>query len=158
EATREQDPIFLIQDPDRVKAEGFAEVQDARKLSVGMPAVVEPMQPEGPGGGLRGHREQVNAVAVSKGSRPVIVSASDDRTPPVWAAERGRPNETGRPTWAGAELWKLEHPSPVKSVACTPPGAARNLCLTGTADGVGRLWNLDDLRAGPTELSETHKG
>src|SRR5438270_6059410 len=68
------------------------------------------------------------------------------------------------PAWTGEEVWRLEHAAPVKSVACSPPGAARNLCLTGTSDGVGRLWDLEplDKQGGemkdPRELNGMHRG
>src|SRR5262249_41811692 len=58
---------------------------------------------------------------------PLVVSASEDGTVRIWGGPPRRP------------LW---HPAPVRAVACTPVGAAENLCLTGAADGKARLWDL----------------
>src|SRR5262249_9103234 len=146
-------------DPYQVRVEGFVEVQGARRLAVGMPIVIEPVQPDEPGVILRGHRDPINAVAVTRGTRPYVISASEDGTAPIWTIKMGTNKETGKPAWTGEDLWQLEHPAPVRSVACSPPGAARNLCLTGTSDGVGRLWDLEPLEKGgelkePRELEE----
>jgi WD40 repeat protein len=165
ESVKEQDQVLLIQNPSLVKVEGFVEVQGARKLAKGMPIVVEPVQPDEPGVVLRGHREPITGVAVTRGTRPYVVSASEDGTARIWTIKMSKNPETGKPAWTGEEVWKLEHSAPVKSVACSPPGAAHNLCLTGTSDGVGRLWNLDpldkqppgELKA-PLTLNGTHRG
>src|SRR5205823_3226166 len=118
--------------------------------------------PDSPGVVLRGHRESINAVAVSRGPRHYVVSASEDYTARIWSIKMAKNTETGKPAWTGEEVWRLEHSAPVRSVACSPPGAARNLCLTGTSDGVGRLWDLgpldkegDKLKE-PRELKGTH--
>jgi hypothetical protein len=159
DAVKEQDQILLIQNPKLLQVEGFVDVQDARNLALGMPVVVEPSQPEAPAERLSGHREAVTAVAVSKGLRPVVVSASEDRTARVWNVIPVKNPRTGKMSWAGEAIYTLEHPAAVRSVACTPPGSARNLCLTGTSDGVGRLWDLDNLdKAEPRSLAQTHRG
>ncbi len=160
EAVKEQEQILQIQNPDLLKFEGVVEVQNARNLRPGMKVVIEPVQPDRPARVLSGHREPVNAVAVSKGTQPYIVSASEDRTVRVWGIDIKPADASGKKTWSGQVLYILEHPAPVRTVACTPKGAAKNLCLSGTADGVGRLWDLDNLKADaePTELKESHRG
>jgi WD40 repeat protein len=158
ESVKEQDQVLLIQNPYVLRVEGFVEVQHARKLAKGMPVVVEPVLPDAPGVVLRAHREAINAVAVSRGANPVVVSASEDHSVRIWSVKFETNAQTGKTTWEGRELWRLEHPSAVRSVACTGPGAEKNLCLSGTADGVGRIWNLDDPRQEPVELSEPHRG
>ncbi|MBI1918513.1 MAG: HlyD family efflux transporter periplasmic adaptor subunit [Planctomycetes bacterium] len=158
EAVREQDQVLLIQNPYYLRVEGFVEVQQAKKLAKGMSIVVEPIHPEGPGKVFRSHRDTINAVAVSRGAEPVIVSASDDATIRIWSVKKGRNAQTGKTTWDGKELWQVEHPSPVRSVACTGPAAKKDLCLSGTADGVGRIWDLDDLKKPPVELKDVHRG
>jgi WD40 repeat protein len=159
EAVKEQDPLFQIQNLDVIRAEGLVEIQDAKKLTTGMPVVVEPIQSVAPRLVLRGHREAVTAVAVS--GKPVniqgeryrhVVSASEDRTARVWAVRQEKD------TWVGQERWTLEHPAAVRSVACSPAGAAHNLCLTGTEDGVGRIWDLDDPTKKPVLLENSHRG
>jgi WD40 repeat protein len=53
----------------------------------------------------------------------------------------------------------LQHPVGVRAVACTGPGAASNICLTGAADGKGRLWDLNSAGDQPLrELQEAHRG
>lgn len=160
EAVKEQDPILQLQNPDLLQAKGLVDVQDAKRLVEGMPVVVEPSQPEAPAGLLSGHREKVTSVAVSNGPRPVIVSGSEDHTARVWNVVQEKDPRTGRPRWVGEAIYTLDHPAPVRSVACTPLGAPKNLCLTGTADGVGRLWELDNLdkNGQPLELAESHGG
>src|SRR5262249_22169684 len=85
-----------------------------------------------------GHLQAVRAVAVSKDPRkPLIVSAGEDKTVRVWE----------RPV--RAQKGMFPHPLAVRAVACTPPAAADNLCLTGADDGVARLWDLDTLASKP---------
>src|SRR5262249_17897200 len=56
------------------------------------------------------------------------------------------------------ERRKVVFPAPVRSVACTPPGADVNLCLAGVLDGKARIWNLDDNNDQPRELQGKHGG
>src|SRR5262249_33437825 len=52
-------------------------------------------------------------------------------------------------------LW---HPAAVRAVACTPPSAVRNWCLSGDAEGKGRLWDLDGDDSRPLrELTGGHR-
>jgi WD40 repeat protein len=75
--------------------------------------------------------QPVRAVAVSKDpKRPLIVSASEDRTVRLWDRQEG-------------QKAVLPHPVAVRAVACTPPGAESNLCLSGADDGIARIWDLD---------------
>jgi WD40 repeat protein len=99
---------------------------------------------------LSGHLQDVTCVAVSKGRRPVIVSGSEDRTVRLWARLEGQER------WA--QHYKLVHHAAVRAVACTPPLAPKNLLLTGTADGVVRLFDLDNLEAGERRLEARHEG
>lgn len=76
---------------------------------------------------LRGHqRAVVRAVFSPDGKR--AATASLDSTVRVWDS------------YTGAELLKLEHPAPVRSVAISPNGA---LILSTATDGQGRLWNAN---------------
>src|SRR5205823_14676726 len=136
------------------KVEGFVEVQVARKLAQDMPIVVEPVQPEEPVVVLHGHRELINAVAVSRGPRHYVVSASDDYTAQIWSIKMSMNPKTDTPARTYDALWRMEHSAPVRSVACSPPGAVSNLCLTGTSDGIGRLWDLGPLDKEGGQLKE----
>jgi WD40 repeat protein/biotin carboxyl carrier protein len=146
DAVKQLDPILRIENPARLRAEGHLPIEEALKLSVGMTAIVEASRPERPRLVLSGHLGTVNCVAVSKGKRPVIVSGSDDKT------LRGWDPITGDMLWT---VWPL--PSPVRSVACTPPASKYNLACFGCADGTVRLIDLDHLgQQKLRELSERH--
>jgi WD40 repeat protein len=99
------------------------------RLAKGMKAWVEPSQEQPHHRAFNGHLEPITGVAVSNDSR-TIVSVSDDRTARIW--ERG----------GQRELRILHHPVGLRSVACTPKGAAANYCATGGADGNIRLYDL----------------
>ena len=160
EAVKDGDLVLVLQNPDLLQVEGFVDIQDVKRLSLGMPVVIEPTQPEAPAGVLRGHREAVNAVAVTRGKLPWVISASEDRLALIWEVAPHKDARTGKVRWDGKEICRLPHRSAVRSVACTPPTAKNNLCLTGTADGVGRLWDLNKVLKGaaPVELAEAHSG
>ena len=59
-------------------------------VSKGMRVVVEPTKPESPAVVLRGHREAITAVAVTRAPKTYILSASEDRTVRVWNVRPGK--------------------------------------------------------------------
>lgn len=146
DAIKPYESIMRIENPARLRVEARLEVQEALKLKEGMTAIVEASRPEAPRLELTGHINQVNCVAVSKGKHPVIVSGGDDET------LRGWDPVTGEKKWA---VWTLH--SPVRAVACTPPGSKRNLACFGCSDGTVRLFDLDHPDQ-PIEMSERHIG
>jgi WD40 repeat protein len=147
EAIKAGEQVLQIQNSDRLRVEGLLEVQEALKLHEGMDAVVEASRPEHPRLVLGGNLGAVNCVAVSKGKQPVVISGGEDGTLRAWDAATGR------------KLWLMHHlNSPVRAAACTPPAAKRDLVLFGTADGVGRILDLNKRDAGPRELSQHHEG
>jgi WD40 repeat protein len=147
DAVKNLDPVMQIYNPKKLRIEGLVEMQYVNMLREGDPVVVEPTRFCRPKALLRGHLQDITGVAVSKDSK-AIVSASEDRTLRVWDAE------------TNTEQRRLYHPTAVKAVACTPRDADKNLCLTGAADGVARLWDLDDSKATEPvrELKDGHKG
>jgi WD40 repeat protein len=147
EAVKPMEPVLQIQNPGRLRVEGLLEVQEALKLKPGMKVFVEASRPEPPRLVISGHLNTVNCVAVSKGKRPVIVSGSEDET------LRGWDSMTGEKLWLMSGL-----KSGVRSVACSPPSAKRNLVLFGCADGNVRLLDLDNLKEVPRDLAEHHQG
>lgn len=139
------EPILEIRDPRSLRLEGLVDVQHVPHLRKGQEVIVEPTRAVRPLRVLRGHLQEITGVAVSKGRLPLIVSASEDRTVRVWDAETG----TRRAT--------LRHSAPVRSVACTPPGVSKDLCLSGAADGTIRLWDLAAPSQPLREFSSRHK-
>jgi WD40 repeat protein len=103
---------------------------------------------------LAGHRNVTTGVAVGKDAKkPLVISASEDGTARVWE----RTEQQGQRRWQQLRVWL--HNAPVRAVACTPAGSEGNLCLTGAADGLARLWDLDNVSEQPLhELKGEHKG
>jgi WD40 repeat protein len=146
EALKNLDPVLQVYDLTKLRAEGLIDVQYLGKLHKGMKALVEPSLIDPPERTLIGHFQDVNAVAVSKDAE-LIVSAGEDNTVRVWDRKDRQ------------KVTILQHPTAVKAVACTPPGSAANLCLSGCQDGKGRLWDLDTKALQPVrELKGEHKG
>src|SRR5205823_3522590 len=119
ETVREQQDnlVLRIENLERLQIEGFVEVQDARRLAEGMPVIAEPTRPEAPALVLRGHREPVTAVAVSRGPAPLVLAAGEDRTVRVWEMKREK-DARGKEHLNGEEAWVLYHPAVVRSLAC----------------------------------------
>jgi WD40 repeat protein len=146
DAVKPLEAVLQIQNPSRVRVEGLLEIQEALKLKEGMEVYVEASRPEHPKRVISGHLDTVNCVAVSKGKKPVIVSGSDDETLRGWDLATGE------------RLWLLKDlKSSVRAVACTPPASKHNLALFGTADGMVRVLDLDNPKAGTRELNERHQ-
>lgn len=155
EFVRAGEKILEIQSTDKVRLEGQLDVQYASRLRRHMRVQVEPALPSAPVLSLYAHRQPVGGVAVSgHAQRPLVVSVGLDGTAVVWdpnleqATER---SSLGR---------NLPHPAPVRAVACTPPGAPRQLAVTGAEDGRLRIWDLEDPDRLPQqpriEGAETH--
>jgi WD40 repeat protein len=141
ESVRNLDPVMMLQDSRKLLIEGRVGVQDRSHLKKGARVSVEPTQRVSPDRTLIGHMDAVTGVAVTKDG--AVVSASDDHSVRVWNRKNGR------------ELMILWHPVGVRAVACSP---AANLCLSGATDGVARLWNLDEKKPAPRDLSDGHRG
>jgi WD40 repeat protein len=143
ESVRELDPVLEMVDLSKLRIRAEVDLQDLdslpdpenpqdrRVVDVEATRDVAPV----PHGVLAGHMAEVTGVAVSKDKQ--IVSVSDDRTVRVW--EKDLAQHQPRTWWS--------QPASVRAVACTGPDAARNLCLTGAADGVARLYDLAELKA-----------
>ncbi len=147
DAIRKLDRLLQIRNLDLLRVEGIAEVQETTKLLKGMLISIEPTLPSQPRAILRGHTGEVNCVAVARGPQPRIVSGSDDRSVRVWDSTTGH------------KLWTAETSSAIRSVACTGPYAGkRNLILAGFADGVAKLYDLDDMKKGGVSLGQVNQG
>jgi WD40 repeat protein len=147
EAVKSYEPVLQIQDLTRLRAEGLVDGEYLGRLHKGMRVVLEPARVQGPAQSLVGHLQPVTCVAVSRGPNPFIVSAGEDGTVRVW----DRASRRERHVWP--------HGAAVRAVACTPPEAAGNWCLSGVADGKVRLWDLDAHSASPLrQLKGRHHG
>ena len=147
EFVKSSEPVVQVHNLDRLRVEGLVEMQYLPRLRQGMRVLIEPALSESPRQTLVGHLQEVTSVAVSKDpKRPLIVSASEDGTVRVWGRTARR------------ETRLLQHPTAVLAVACTPPGAAANWCLSGAEDGVARIWDLDGSGVKPLrELKGQHR-
>jgi len=150
ESVKNLEPVVQIQNYDLLRAEAFVDAQYAHNLSKGMQVVLEPTHRDNPIQSFSGHRLEINGVAVSKDSEnPLIVSCSEDGTAMVWERSSRRPRQI------------FYHPAGcgVRCVACTPPGAEADLCLTGGQDGIARTWELNGKSDKPfRELKGQHRG
>src|SRR5262249_27543388 len=118
--------------------------------------LVEASQPEPPAAVLdKGHLGEVTCVAVSKGPRPFIISGSEDRKVLVWEQVQVPGQVPVTASWRPIKY--VAHHEVVRTVACTPASAARNLLLTGTSSGAGRFFDLDKNLA-DTPLKGHHNG
>jgi WD40 repeat protein len=123
--------VMELQDHSKLRIRGRVDLQDMDVLrEPGAVLDVEATRSVGPRRVLTGHMGEVTGVAVSKDNQ--IVSVSDDRTARVWQKDLKQRRER----------LVLDHPAAVRAVACTPETAEKNLCLTGAADGVARLYDL----------------
>ena len=148
EAVRLLEPVLQVHDLAQLSVEGLVDVEHLSKLRSGMQVAVEPARVEGPEQTLLGHLQEVTAVTVGQlGGKPCIASASEDQSVRVW--DRSSRHER-------RVLW---HPAPVRAVDCAPPAAAGRWCLTGAADGIARIWDLERPGDQPLRLlSDQHQG
>jgi WD40 repeat protein len=152
EAVKNLETVLQIQHLDRVEIKGEIGPQHVNRLKKGDEVVVEPFQQDAPIQVLSGHEHEIRAVAVS--SNHDIVSAGD-QTVRVWSYDKTT-DKTTKQHKDDPEI--LSHPAEVRAVACTPDGYKGNLCLSGAADGAGRIWDLDHPNNKPLELKERHRG
>jgi WD40 repeat protein len=174
EAVRTYETVFQVQNLSRLRAEGLVDVQYLPRLRRGMRAVIEPCPQAGPCYTFAGHLQDITSVAWSPAAplamSSMLVSGSEDGTVRCWDVLRR------------GEQRVLRHPAPVlavaclqprnadcyfgapcqswvrAAVACRPSAAPVNLCLTGAADGKGRLWDLAGTEEPLRELQGRHAG
>jgi WD40 repeat protein len=132
------EPVMQLQNISTLRAEGAVEAQYFYLLASRVKkarVVIEPAEEIAPQAALKAHLGEINSVAVAADDN-TFVSGSEDRTICVWRRGRVGP---------AAVLAVLPHSSPVRVVACTPPGAKQNLCAAGLADGRIVLWDLNQV-------------
>ena len=135
--------IMHVLSTDYMTADGLVDVQYLSRLTLDMPVIVEPTKEE-PFSYVpwRGHKGEINCVAVSKDAKPYFVSGSEDKTAYVWKEGQELPVRV------------LRHTDAVKAVACSPRGCPRNWCVTGCGDGSIYLWDLDSKDKEPVAFKE----
>jgi WD40 repeat protein len=185
EAVKNLDPVLQIQNPGALRVEVQVEVQEALSLRDRMERArkyrseaqrlrlrgnsgdqvtagkymemadallkveVEASRIEPPQAVLGGHHQEVTCVAVTRESQPRIISGSEDRTVRIWTRLPGNDNR-----WQ--QTHEIAHHAAVRAVACTTGTKGRNLLLTGTSTGRGRIFDLDNLKAGEVMLQGRH--
>jgi WD40 repeat protein len=142
-----QDTLLQIVNPNSLRVEALAEEQDVRKLKKGDQVMLEVSLRVTPKLTLSGAHRDINSVAVSAGSRPLIIAASEDQTLRGWDARTGE-----------IVLDPVRMPSAVRALACTPKGAEHDLLLVGSSDGSAHIFDLADGKGTPIALPERHKG
>lgn len=133
------------------KGDEHPEVRELRRRADQLVAVqIEASQPTPPVAVLSGHLQEVNAVAVTRGSSPRIVSASEEGLVRIWQRQ------------AGSDRWqeqiRLDHRAPVRAVACSGPKVEKFLMATGTSTGRVRFFDLERLRDSEQIMADRHKG
>lgn len=140
--------ILEVQATDRVRLEGFLDVQYAGLARRGMTVLVEPAVPSAPTKTLPLHRQAVTGLAVTgHPDRPLVVTVSADGTGRAWDA-----------TVPNGAAHGLAHPVPVRAVAC-PPAGVKAVAVTGAEDGKLRVFDLtnpDKIGAEGQELADAH--
>jgi WD40 repeat protein len=123
------EPIVQLVSLTHLRVEGTIDSGDLSVLKKGMRCYIEPTVDIKPEAELKAHRGRVSSVAVCADGKH-FVSGGDDHHVYVW--ERGRNTQVGF-TW---------HSSPVRALACSPPGSPANWLLVGCADGNIYLYDL----------------
>jgi len=146
EALKAGDTILDIQDLERLRVEGFVEVQNAAALELGMKVDIEPTRPVSPALVLSGHLLELNSVAATrlpvneKGlEKALLISSSDDKTVRLWEVVKSR---TG--SWSGRQIDLRRVPEPIRSLAFAPQSKELNgreiLAVGGSS--AGKLYSV----------------
>jgi WD40 repeat protein len=131
EAVKSLEPVLEMTSYKKLRIRGRVDLQDLANLREAKEVHVEATSLVPPQLVLSGHFAAVTGVAVSKDGQ--VVSASEDSTARVWEKDLSKRKERV----------VLRHPAAVRAVACSPAALNdRNLCLTGAADGIARLYDL----------------
>jgi WD40 repeat protein len=154
------DPIIVVQNLDRLRAEALIEDQDYQHLkekyrNKPIKGTIEPTILQRPLAELPGHNREVTSVAVSCDMK--VVSGSEDKSVCVWCADVPVPEGNLVRKWHKAPKWKLKHEDVVRVVVCAPAKTDKNLCLAGCDNGDIYLWDLDGtMDQEPTILNKAH--
>jgi hypothetical protein len=130
DGVKAQETIMQLQTLTDLRVEGAIDSRDLNLLKEGMRCYIEPSVEIGPETEpIKAHLARVTSIAACADGK-TFVSGSDDKTICVW--QRGRITQ----------LATRSHGSPVRSLACSPPGSPANWLLVGTADGSIYLYDL----------------
>ena len=126
ESLRPGETLMDIQNLEKLRVEGFVEVQQASELQIGDTVQIEPARPVSPSLVLSGHLLEVTGVAASpfpgaaaQGlTKSLIVSCSEDKTVRLWEATQNA--QVGRSVWTGRQLDARRFNDPMRCVAISP--------------------------------------
>jgi WD40 repeat protein len=150
EAVKSLEPVLEMIDYSKLRIKGRVDLQDVanlpdprnpqdkREVHVEATSLVPPQTV------LTGHFDAVTGVAVSQDGQ--IVSVSEDKSVHIWDKDYTK----------RLERLVVKQPAGIRAVACTGKGAKQNLCLTGAADGVARLYDLSSKGNGAVVRQFTH--
>ncbi len=131
EAVKENEPVLHLYSIDRLMAEAFVEAQYASRLKANAIATIEPAEDSMPLRTFEGHRAPITGVGfVTSKQDAYLASTSEDGFLKLWHQK-----------YKGA-IAGVDHREPIRSMACSPAGAAKSRVVTGAADGKIYLWNL----------------
>ena len=142
EALKSGETILDIQDLEKLRVEGFVEVQNASALEVGMTVDVEPTRPVSPSLVLSGHLLELNSVAATRlpivdgaiAERALLISSSDDKTVRLWEIFRDTAG-----IWNGKQIDLRRVPEPIRCLAFAPvsktTGNAEFMVVGGSSAG-----------------------
>ena len=159
ESLRPGETLLDIQNLDKLRVEGFVEVQQASELQNGDTVQIEPTRPVSPALVLSGHLLEVTGVAVSPfpGSsaqglaKSLVVSCSEDKTVRLWEATQSVVG--ARSVWGGRQLDARRFNDPLRCVAVSPiqnVGGVEGLWIV-SGSGSGKLtvgWIVADGKGG----------
>ncbi len=142
------EPLFEIVNLKKLRVEGMLSEHYLNRVKKGGQVVVEHSISDIPVKTCFGHLQEVTGVAVgANGAKKRLVSSSLDGTVRVWEGE----------SQGEVHRWDHPHGVTVRCVACSPKGAKENLCLSGSSDGIARLWDLNQLSDTPRILDSKHR-
>jgi WD40 repeat protein len=148
EGVKASEPVLVIHDFNRLRAVGNLPKEYVNLVSPGDDVTIEVPRDVPYGTTFEQHTTNKPIVAIAVGvvdGKPVIVSAADDGLVYVWDRDL-----------KVLGSWRI--PAGVRSLAVTRPGVEPAKALVGGADGIARVYALNNPSAEPKEFEGRHEG